>query len=157
MSDLTLILLIAAIALNGVVVGATLDQSIKQLPARHRIGAVAYSTYSRAGDLGNGIAWYASVGVGALLITLAAAIAAFSQRSASPAVPFIYIASILSILHSLVTTQAAPIMFSQRRHENDEKTLETLFNRFERWQTLRALLQVLTFGTLLWAVVVYSR
>jgi hypothetical protein len=157
MSDITFVLLITAIALNGVVVGATLDQSIKQLPARHRISAVAYSIYSRAGDLGNGIAWYASVGVGAVLITLAAAIAVFSQRNASPAAPLIYIAAVLSILHSLVTTQAAPIMFSQRRHENDEKTLETLFNRFERWQTLRAFLQVLTFGALLWAVIMYMR
>lgn len=152
MADLTFILLIAAVALNGVVVGATLDQSIKQLPARHRIGAVNYSLYSRAADLGNGIVWYASVGVGAVLITIAAAIAAFSQRNGEAFAIFIYIAAVLSVLHSLVTTQAAPIMFSQRRHDIDEPALATLFDRFERWQTLRALLQVLTFAVLLWAI-----
>ena len=157
MSDITFILLIAAVALNGIVVGASLDQSIKQLPARHRIGAVHYSLYSRAADLANGIAWYGSVGVGAVLITIAAAIAAYSQRSNSPSTPFIYIAAVLSIIHSLVTTQAAPLMFSQRRHENDETALAALFNRFERWQALRAFVQVLTFGALLWAIVLYVR
>ena len=58
MSDTTLLLLAGATALNGILAGASLDQSIKQLPSRHRIGPVAYSTYSRASDLGNGIPWY---------------------------------------------------------------------------------------------------
>src|SRR5262245_34398418 len=120
MSDLTLVLLIAAVALNGVLVGASLDQSIKQMPERHSNCAVAYSTYSRASDLGNGIAWYGIVGVGAALVTIGAAIATYLQRSPSPSAPFVYIAAVLSILHSLVTTQAAPTMFSQRQHKNDE-------------------------------------
>ncbi len=63
MSDITFVLLIAAVALNGVIVGATLDQSLKQLPARHHIGAAQYSIYSRAADLGSGIARYGTVGV----------------------------------------------------------------------------------------------
>ncbi len=155
MSDVTFVLLAAAVALNGVVVGATLDQSIKQLPARHRIGAVQYSTYSRAADLGNGIAWYGSVGVGAVLVTIAAAVAVLTRNSGSSFAPWIYSAALLSILHSLVTTQAAPLMFSQKRHDSDEAALAAIFNRFERWQTLRALLQVVTFAMLLLAVMRY--
>ncbi len=155
MVDITFLLLVAAVALNGVVVGATLDQSIKQLPARHRMGAVQYSTYSRAADLGNGIAWYGSVGVGSVLVTIAAAVAIFVRNSGSPFAPWIYSAALLSVLHSLVTMQAAPLMFRQKRHNNDEAALTAIFNRFERWQTLRALLQVLTFAVLLLAVVRY--
>ncbi len=79
MMNVLLTLVIAATALNGIVVGASLDQSIKQLPARRRIGVIAYSTYSRASNLDNGIAWYASVGVGALLLTLGAAVVALVQ------------------------------------------------------------------------------
>ena len=60
--DPTLWLLVAAVIGNGLLVGASLDQVIKQLPARHRIGVVAFSDYSRAGDLGHGIAWYAASG-----------------------------------------------------------------------------------------------
>jgi hypothetical protein len=49
---------LAAVLANGVLVGASLDQSIKQLPARKKIGSVAYSNYSRAADLGNGVPFY---------------------------------------------------------------------------------------------------
>ena len=73
MASLTLALALAATALDGVLCGASLDQSIKQLPARHHMGAVAFSTYSRAADLGNGIVWYATLGIGAALVTIAAA------------------------------------------------------------------------------------
>jgi hypothetical protein len=43
MFDPLLTLLIAATALNGLLAGASLDQSIKQLPARRRIGVLSYS------------------------------------------------------------------------------------------------------------------
>ena len=70
-------LIIAAVAFNGVLSGASLDQSIKQLPARRRMGVIAFSAYSRAADLGNGIVWYAILGVGAALLTIAAAVDAY--------------------------------------------------------------------------------
>ncbi|MBA3872840.1 MAG: hypothetical protein H0X30_27230 [Anaerolineae bacterium] len=144
-------------AFNGILVGASLDQSIKQLPARHRIGVIAYSAYAKASDLGNGIVWYAIIGIGSALLTLTAAIAVFSQHTYLPYALPIYIAGVLSILHTLATTQAAPTMFSQRHHENDEAALTAIFNRFERWQTIRAILQLLTLLALLWALVVYAR
>src|SRR5262245_38993123 len=123
MFDTAQALIIAAAALNGILAGASLDQSIKQLPARHRIGAIAYSAYSRASDLGNGIVWYAGIGISAALLAVAAAIVAFFQGvSVADGAP-IYLAAALSIMHSLVTTQAAPTNFSQRAHENDEAAL----------------------------------
>jgi hypothetical protein len=72
--DAILWLLMAAMIGNGLLVGASLDQSIKQLPTRHRIGVVAFSNYSKAGDLGHGIAWYAALGIGAALLTVLAAV-----------------------------------------------------------------------------------
>lgn len=41
-------LLPASVAVNGMVVGATLDQAVKQLPARHRIGVLAFGTVGHA-------------------------------------------------------------------------------------------------------------
>jgi hypothetical protein len=155
MADITLILIFAATALNGIAVGASLDQALKQLPTRHRIGVAAYSTYSKAADLGNGILWYVSVGIGAVILTVGAAIAAWSQQLILERATPIYAAVVLSILHSLVTSQAAPTMFSQRRYEHDEAALTQVFNRFARLHALRALLQVLTFATLLWALILY--
>jgi hypothetical protein len=149
------ILIIAATAADGLLAGASLDQSIKQLPARHKIGPVAYSEYSRASDLGPGILWYAILGVGAAVLTIAAALAAFVEGAPSASATPLYVAAGLAVLHSLVTTQAAPTNFSQRRVANDEAALARVFDRFERWQTLRAALQVLNFGAMLWALVAY--
>lgn len=152
MFDPLLTLLIAATALNGLLAGASLDQSIKQLPARRRIGVLSYSAYSRAADLGNGIAWYAGLGLGAAGCSLAAAVVALVQGVASVQAAPIAVAAGLSILHSLTTTRAVPTLFSQRRYDRDEAALTAVFDRFERWQTVRVLIQVLTFGATLWAL-----
>lgn len=160
MFDIELALITAAAAVNGILAGASLDQSIKQLPARHRIGARAYSVYSRASDLTNGIPWYAFIGIGGALLTiLAAGLVYFQQSSATNtlyAFP-LYLATLLSVLHSIVTALAAPTNFSQRKHEADEAALSSIFDRFARLQALRATLQVLTFGSLLGALVAYSQ
>jgi|SRR5919108_2728772 hypothetical protein len=79
--DFTFILVVAATASVGLLAGASPDQSIRQLPARRRIGAVAYSQYSRAAGLGNGIFFYGILGVVAALLNIAAAIAAYWARS----------------------------------------------------------------------------
>jgi hypothetical protein len=148
----TLPALVAATALNGILAGASLDQSVKQLPARHRIGAAAYPAYSRASDLATGIAWYAGVGIGAPVLTVLAAGAAFVHGVSSAQALPLYCAAALSLPHSLATSRAAPSMLSQRRHA-DEAALRAVFDRFERWQTLRVSLQVLTFAATLWALV----
>ena len=72
------ILIVASVALNGIFAGASLDQSMKQLPARRRIGVV-YSAYSRAADEGRGLAWYVILGVGAAVTTVAAATTAWFE------------------------------------------------------------------------------
>jgi hypothetical protein len=150
----TLVITLTATALDGLLAGASLDQSIKQLPARHRMGAIAFSAYSRAADLGNGILWYGILGVGAALVTIAAAVTIFVAGSPFMQALPVLIAALLSVLHSLVTTQAAPTNFRQRKMANDEAALTAVFNRFERWQTLRAILQGLTFVAMLWALFV---
>jgi hypothetical protein len=157
MADTTQMLALIAAALNGILAGASLDQAIKQLPARHRIGVIAYSAYAKAADLGNGIPWYVGMGIGAVVLTIVAALVAFSQQVAPETALPINVAVTLSILHTLVTTQAAPTMFSQRRYDNDEAALARVFDRFARLNALRALLQVMTFAALLWALISYGK
>jgi hypothetical protein len=149
-------LIIAATALAGLLAGASLDQSIKQLPARRRIGAVAYSVYARAADLGNGIAWYAILGLGSALLTIAAAVAAFMQGAPLAVALPLYLAALGALAHSFTTSQAAPTMLRQRKIVNDEQALAALFSRFERWQTARATLQLATFALMLWAFAAIS-
>ena len=63
--DLTSGLIAAATLATGLLAGASLDQSVKQLPARHRIGVAAYARYSQAADLANGVPFYATLGLAA--------------------------------------------------------------------------------------------
>lgn len=152
-ATLPVLLTFAATALDGVLAGASLDQSIKQLPARHRMGAIGFSAYQRAADLGTGIVWYAFIGISSALVTIAAAVATVVAENAQ-SIP-ILIAAILSVLHSIATSQAAPIALRQRKvaHDN-EAALTDIFDQFERWQTVRVILQVLTFLAVLWALFV---
>src|SRR3954467_6473063 len=143
---------LAAAGLTGLLAGASLDQSIKQLPARHRIGIQAYSDYSQASDLGNGILLYAVLGVGSAVLTIVAGVAVHvAYLPASNRLPA-DLAAALAILHSLATTRAAPRIFAQRHVQADHAALSKLFDQFARWQALRAILQVLTFGILMWSL-----
>jgi hypothetical protein len=147
-------LLALATAVDGLLAGASLDQSIKQLPARHRIGIRAYSAYSRASDQANGFFWLAPLGVGGALLTLASAGWALGLWLPSEKLMPVLLAGGLAIAHSLTTARAAPINWSQRSAGNDETALARIFQRFERWQTARATLQLATFLVMLWALVV---
>jgi hypothetical protein len=90
------------------------------------------------------------------VLTIAAAVAAIFEGVPSVSATPLYVAAGLAVLHSLATAQAAPTNFSQRRVARDEAALARVFDRFERWQTLRAALQVLNFGAMLWALVAYA-
>src|SRR6185436_17923933 len=79
MSNIVYLLILAAVAFNGILVGASLDQSIKQLPARHRIGVMAYSAYAKASDMVNVIVSYAITGIGYAILILAASVGMFIQ------------------------------------------------------------------------------
>jgi len=151
--DSTTWLLVATLAANGLLAGASLDQSIKQLPARRRIGIVAYSAYSQAGDLGNGIIWYGTLGVGSALLTLATSAFALSRPAGEQAAAAVLVLIALTIAHSGLTAVAAPTNFSQRRADADPDRLTAIFARFERLQTIRATLQALTLLAAAWALV----
>jgi hypothetical protein len=80
-------------------------------------------------------------------------VSAHRHEPRSHRTPPLYAAAGLAVLHSLATTRAAPTNFSQRKvARDDEATLAQIFDRFERWQTVRAALQVLNLGAMLWAV-----
>jgi hypothetical protein len=99
---------------NGLLAGACLGQSIKQLPARRRIGVVTFAADSQAGDLANGIAWYATLGVGTARISFAAAIDGLADESGTQRVMALVLAGGLTLAHSLVTARAAPATFAQQ-------------------------------------------
>jgi hypothetical protein len=147
-----LVLLGVATAVDGLLAGASVDQSIKQLPARHRIGMRAFSAYSTASDQANGLYLYPPLGVGGAVLTIAAAIWALALHLPTWHLIPVLAAGVLSVAHSITTARAAPINWSQRTVENEEAPLAQIFLRFARWQAARAVLQVATFLVMVWAL-----
>lgn len=157
MLDILVILVVATTVLCGIAAGTGLDVSIRQLPAWHRIGVIAYSAYSRAADLRARRLWYPILGISIPLLTLAAAaVAFFGHVALAHAIP-IYVAAALWVVHLLLTLiWAVPTLSRQRQvAADDEKQLVDIFNRFERVQTVRAINGGLIFGIMLWALVSY--
>lgn len=150
--DFTFVLLVAATIVTGLLAGASLDKLLVQLPARHRIGPIAFAAFSRANDLGNGLILYPLLGIGAALLTLLAALAAaLSGVSLTSALP-LYLSAVLAVLHTFTTTRAAPNMLSLRQSGDDEAKLTATFDRFAQWHTIRTILLVLNFVSLVWAL-----
>ncbi len=146
-------LIIVATVVNGMLAGASLEGSLVKLPARRRIGAVAYATFARGNDLGNGLVVYPVWAVSAALLTFIATIVAYVEQQPTGLLVPLSIASLTSIGHFLATSQAAPVMLSLKHTPDDEAVLTAKLDRFERWSAVRTTLQVLTFFVLVWALI----
>lgn len=149
--DLALGLSIAATAVNGAVVGATLDQSIKQLPARHRIGSVAYTAYAKAADFTGGLRWYPALAAASVVTTLGAAGTGLAGAPTRTRAAFMAAAA-GTVGHLLITACAAPTFLSIRDAGDDEQQLAAILDRFARLQALRAGVQVTTAAATVWAL-----
>ncbi len=135
---------VAALAADGILAGVSLDKVIVQLPARRRIGVTAYAAYARAADLGNGIAFYAAMGVGAAALTVAAFAVAAALGAPGGVAGLLAAAAALSLGHSAMTGRAAPAMFKIGRAGDDPADLAPLLARFARWSAARAAAQTAT-------------
>src|SRR5260221_12750694 len=152
--SLGVFLIALATAVNGLLAGLNTDTALVKLPARRRIGAVAYPTFARGNDLGNGLVVYPLLGIGAALLNLLATALAYVERSPMEVLLLLSLASLLSILHTFATTRAAPVMLSIKDASDDEMTLSSKLDRFEQRHAVRATVQVLTFFVLILALVV---
>ncbi len=147
MDDVVAGVTLAALVADGLLAGLSLDKVIVQLPARRRIGAVAYAAYARSADLGNGVAYYAALGVSAAALTIAAFATAAARGSSGAVTGLLAAAAALSVLHSIATGRAAPTMFKIGRAEDTQAALAPLLARFARWSAARAALQAATLIT----------
>jgi hypothetical protein len=150
--NLIIALLALAAAVNGLLSGLNVDTALVKLPARRRIGAVAYATFARGNDLGNGLIVYPLLGIGAAALAVLATVLAFVERSPMEVLLLLSLASLLSILHTFATTRAAPVMLSLKDTQDDEALLTAKLDSFARWHAFRATFQVLAFFVLVWAL-----
>ncbi len=152
--NLVLFVLVGATAINGLLAGLNLDTALVKVPARRRIGVVAYAAFARGNDLGNGLVVYPLLGVGAALLTVLTTIFAFASQAKMEVLLPLSLATLLSVLHTFATTRAAPLMLSLKTTSDDEALLSAKLDRFAHWHAVRAALQVLAFFLLVWALTV---
>jgi hypothetical protein len=134
--------LIVASLVLGTLAGG-LNRTLVEMPAWHQLGPEAWAAFSRLADLGNGKILYPAAGIGGALFTLAAAVA----FRCSPLRPFwgaipVYGSVLMYGCVLLLTTRAAPVMLSLQHPGSDSALLQTVFDEFYRWDSIRAL-----FGT----------
>lgn len=127
-------LTLAAIVADGLIAGASLNRSVVELPALRRLGARTWADYSRNADLRNGRFWYPALAIGGTLLTVAAAT---RRRSLWPS-------AVLAAAGLLTTALAGPNVLRVRR-ATEPDVIERAFERFRRWQAVRASLQGLAF------------
>ena len=152
--NLLLWLIVIAVVPIGMLAGGSLEGSLVKLPARRRIGVVAYASFARGNDLGNGLVVYPIWAISAALLTFIATVVAYIQQQPMELLVPLTIASLTSIGHFLATSQAAPVMLSLSHTPDDETILTAKLDKFERWSAVRTALQVLTFFVLMWALIV---
>lgn len=152
MSALLFLIFLATVT-NGTLAGASMDTALVKLPARRRIGAVAYARFARGNDLGNGLFVYPIWAVLATLLVFSSTILGFADGAAVRVLIALSASSGTSILHFIATSRAAPIMLSLGKMNDDERVLAAKLDRFARWHGARAILQVLAFLSVLWALV----
>jgi hypothetical protein len=143
--------LIVSAIFAGLLCGASLDQSIKQLPARRRTGVKIFSSYAKAADLKNGIVWYAVLGIGMGASSIFTAVYVWSHHShALYSIP-VFLAGAFAIGQLICTSIAAPT-YHKQKEITDEGGLEKLFNKFEFVQAVRSVFIVLNFLSLVLAI-----
>lgn len=150
----TYLLLLAAAAANGIATGATLDQAIKQLPARHELGPVAYADYVRAADLGNGLIWYPIMGIGTAVLSLTAALHGLRAKRGKSGTAALIAVSIGTASHVAATSQAAPTLLALRHAGIDDEPSGDILNRFARLNQIRAAAMIATLAASVWALAV---
>lgn len=150
LSDLFLSLITITTIIDALLAGAVLDYAIKQLPARKIVGIIAYRKYFLASDLANGRFWYVSLGLSAYVLNVTVAITAYFQNPTNSSTTLFSIAAACALIHAFGTSKAIPagLRFLKVK-DNDEATLNKLFDKFARWVLIRGIFGAPMFVALL--------
>jgi hypothetical protein len=153
-SSTTNCLAVGATLFGGLLAGVTANRALVQMPAWENVGVIPWANFTRAENLGRGVIFYPAIGLAALLLTAAAAIAFRFDRAARGSRGFpIYSAVALAIAWAVVTRSVlVPAMFGLKAAGNNPAELQRIFLMVARWSAINDALHLLTFGLNLWAL-----
>ena len=153
-SSITKGLTVGATLFGGLLAGVTANRALVQLPAWERIGLVPWATFTAAENQGRGPIFYPVIGLAALLLTVATAIACHFDPDARRSRRFpLYSAALLALVWAAITRFVlVPATFHVNTAANDAAELRQLFMTVTRWSGINDALHVLTFGLSLWGL-----
>lgn len=155
LTPLSFLVLVAA-ALHLLLAGAGVVRLLVQFPSRRALDPVDLARYFRATDLARGFWLYPLLGAGGPVVTWTAFGLALTTAGGGDVLLLLAASSVLAALHVFTTTRAAPVMMRIGHAEDRADRLAPLIERFARWSRPRTVLQVLTAGTLTWALMVLA-
>jgi hypothetical protein len=131
-------LVAATTAFEGLRAGAGTFRILIDLPARSRIGPVAFAAFSRATDLSTaGVVFYATYGIGGAILTCATWVA-LARAHAPRDIRFLSaLAAVCSLAVLVLTARAAPLMWRVGSSADDAALLSDLLDRFVLLTMLR--------------------
>jgi len=142
-----------AVAFEGFRAGAGTFRALLDLPARGRVGPVAFADFSRATDLSRaGVVFYVIFGVGGALVTGLTWLIAVRGKIPAPIRRLLAISAIASLLVLALTTQAAPLMWRVGSAPSDPVLLASLLDRFTAWTLARVVCVDVSFAAVLTAL-----
>lgn len=145
--------LVLTTAFEGLRAGAGTFRLCLDLPARHRIGPLAFAEFSRATDLSpQGVLFYILYGIGGAILTVLTWSLAERGKAPAPVRYWTGTAALCSLAVLLLTTQAAPLMWQVGSAPPDAALLTGLFDRFTFWTGLRVLCVDVSFASMLAAL-----
>ncbi len=153
--DYFLFLLTITTIVDAMLMGAVLDYSIKQLPARKKIGIKNYRAYFIASDFGNGRFWYIPLGLSAYFLNIAVAVAGYYLDGLVVSSILFFIAGACALIHAFGTSQAVPAGLGfLKTKDDDEEKLERSFDRFAKWVLFRGVFGVPMFIGILLGLII---
>jgi len=151
------IAVMVAAAFEGLRAGAATFRALLDLPARNRIGPLAFAELSRATDLSaTGVVFYAVFGVGGALITAVGWLIAVRGRAPALVRRLLATSAIASLLVLALTAQAAPLMWRVGSAPSDPALLRDLLDRFTVWTVARVVCVDVSFAAVLGALTVLA-
>jgi len=146
-----------AAAFEGLRAGAGTFRALLDLPARTRVGPLAFADFSRATDLSTvGVIFYVVFGIGGALVTAVAWLIARRGQAATAVRRLLGVSAIASLLILVLTAQAAPLMWRVGSAPPDPALLRSLLDRFTAWTMARIVCVDISFAAVLGALTFFA-
>src|SRR6266513_4598348 len=122
-------LIVLATFTDGIFAGIAMQKLFVELPARKKIGAIAFARYARASDMGNGFYVYPGLAIGGMLLKVLIYVLALRAGYPPQVVVPIGLAVAFNIGVLVTTAFAAPQLLRLRRTDDKEELLSPLLEK----------------------------